>query len=646
MKKVVLSLFLAIVCLPIAFAQSGSRPIHTVSKTSCGPFKWIDSVTYTTTTVAYYETDTALFILDLIVNQGVVDTDMVTDINGTCFASWHGKKIFKAGTQLDTIKMADGCDSIVKLNVVLTGFNEDELTKEVCGQYKSTWDSVYKTSGTYVFTDSVKCKITTLDLTVNPIYKDSAHVVVTPVTAGCYYRLGDSVYNDLNKTHMNYLKSSKGCDSLVAIRITSFTNQQYDTTVAQYCGDTYKWALANNAQYTVAGEYDTLMYSADSVCEMRYHLNLIFYEKDTVIVDGPYCAQKTFDFRNNASTTYYFTATESGVWGYHADTTEGYQQDSSLYTMNLGNGCITRVKLDVTILQPEERYQDTIDTTYCNSFKYKFNGKSKTYTHSGEYELYDHKYSDDIVSDYSACYNIHGYLKLTLKYSTGDTVRVTACDSYTWHNVTYTRDTLVSGVLKDSANHNIKNIQGCDSVGRMTLTINRSPVAHIEGEWMLQAGDTTVLRAVSDMDDVRYRWYVDGAAPEANNKDSLVVVVPADEPGNISVQLITTATYSGNNSCADTSWLTITARNLGIDESEDMQVSIYPNPASRFVSINSPETLSEIVVYNAIGQRVLQNNEQGNTVKLDLSQLSNGSYTMSISTANGASTTRKLIIKK
>jgi len=66
---------------------------------------------------------------------------------------------------------------------------------------------------------------------------------------------------------------------------------------------------------------------------------------------------------------------------------------------------------------------------------------------------------------------------------------------------------------------------------------------------------------------------------------------------------------------------------IGISESK-FQPKIYPNPSNDFITIDYPEILTNISVYNTLGQ--IQNVTYNNN-KVDLSSLPNGTYTLVIS---------------
>lgn len=635
MKKVLLSLILAIVCIPMAIGQATTTAVNVIDTTVCSAYKWIDSVTYTKDTVAMF-TDTAtntVYVLNLTVQSPVADTAEAIALNGTCRVLWNNEYLYQAGEFIDTLKTADGCDSLVKVAVTLSGFGDTTLSVTNCGSYTASWGETLATSGVYMKTDSNACLNITLNLTVNSANTDTTGMVVEDVNAGCYYKFYDQIITDTNTVHYAMDTNRFGCDSVVAIRVVSYTGTQNDTTVVNYCGTSYKWNLINKT-YTTAGNYDTIIVNADSTCTMNYRLELTFGENDSLIVAGPYCAQHSYNFRHsdNTSQNYKPTYDSTGIYSYN--------DDPNLYVYNPLTGCISHLTIDLTIWQPERRERDYIvDTTVCDEFTFwvdsRINNSKKYTTDTVVTHVYE-KRTNNKISNYKSCYDSVGTLQLHVKYKSYNDTNVTACDFFYWD---FDQQTYTSSTTQTKTIDGIKNHVGCDSVGRLKLTINKSPNVQISGDWMLEPGDTTILRAVADMSNLSYRWFENDVA--SGTKDTLLVVAPANG-NNVNIKLISTT----NKHCSDTTWMVVTSNNMGIDDAEGANVSIFPNPASRFVTINSSSVISQVVVYNAIGQQVMLRNEHSNKVQLDLARLAAGSYIMRILTSDGAELNRKLIVSK
>jgi hypothetical protein len=81
---------------------------------------------------------------------------------------------------------------------------------------------------------------------------------------------------------------------------------------------------------------------------------------------------------------------------------------------------------------------------------------------------------------------------------------------------------------------------------------------------------------------------------------------------------------------------------LSIEESTANLFSIYPNPTNGLLIINSASTVSEISVYNNLGQLLLTSEK---TDQVDISSLSDGIYFVKIKAENGQTETKKVVKK-
>lgn len=84
--------------------------------------------------------------------------------------------------------------------------------------------------------------------------------------------------------------------------------------------------------------------------------------------------------------------------------------------------------------------------------------------------------------------------------------------------------------------------------------------------------------------------------------------------------------------------LTVTATQLGVNEFAKAQVKYYPNPAGNVLNFSSPETVSEIQIFNFLGQKVLDRKLNANDGQIDVSNLANGNYVVQTTTIIGTET--------
>lgn len=697
MKKVLFSLLMAFVCLPMAIGQTKDAPVvQTIDTTVCGSLTWEGNI-YTSDTVLFFLHGDSALVIRLTIDTGSISTNNTvaacdqytapwgeiltvsgnynvdTTINGCvqhhvlnltinnnvtaateyvtaeCAYTWNGLTITDTELHFDTLNTAAGCDSVISLQV--TSFTHQVVindTVAACGSFVSAWNETYTASGDYsdTATNDGCTTVRNLNLTINGIYTDTADVVVENVTGGCNYVWHGQTFTDTNETHYTTVQTVAGCDSIIAINITGYTNHNYDTTYVEQCGNRYPASYTatwygrvfenpdtnfTNTPSNPVLEGDTVTVEANG-CTVHHHLHLTFvHDYDTIALRG--CDEVRYTFASRLG--------RSGVRDTAFFTTSGeYDQDTNgvdLYSRHFNTRCITHHHLDVTVVEPEQHVRlDTIVANKCDSYTFKFRNYQITVTSDTAFE-YTYQYHD-INND--LCFDSVMNVDITIRHSSHRDTVVVACDTFTWNfnGKLYN----VSGVYKQTID-DTTNSQGCDSIGQLTLTVNKTPVVSIEGNWILQPGETANLSANCIESNVDFKWYTGTSTTPASTTATLSVTPENGE--NVDVHLVTTKSYAGNHSCAANNWITVTS-NVGIDDVESMMVNIYPNPTSRVINVQSTDGVSEVVIYNAIGQQVLRQNGNGDRMQLDLGNLASGNYTVRITGATGEQVTRKINVSK
>jgi concanavalin A-like lectin/glucanase superfamily protein/type IX secretion system substrate protein len=207
-------------------------------------------------------------------------------------------------------------------------------------------------------------------------------------------------------------------------------------------------------------------------------------------------------------------------------------------------------------------------------------------------------------------------LNLTINNSSNGTDVVSACGSYTWiDNVTYTSNNI-------TATHTLTggNVNGCDSIVTLNLTI-----INIDNSVTNNAPTLTANQSGAS-----YRWL------DCDNGNAVIT-------GETSQNF--TATVTGNyaveitvGNCIDTS----ACENIvvvGIDEEKtNFNVSIFPNPTNGLITINFNDGLNQETNYTvtSIEGKVIttQTNIVTNNVIIDLSNESKGVYFLKINSEN------------
>lgn len=99
------------------------------------------------------------------------------------------------------------------------------------------------------------------------------------------------------------------------------------------------------------------------------------------------------------------------------------------------------------------------------------------------------------------------------------------------------------------------------------------------------------------------------------------------------------------NGTCESSYLAITVSEiLSTGTAVLKNISVYPNPATANVIINSNDVISQITVSNLLGQRVLSLTNNATTATVNMASLPAGTYAVKVYTAQGNATIK--VIKK
>ncbi len=83
----------------------------------------------------------------------------------------------------------------------------------------------------------------------------------------------------------------------------------------------------------------------------------------------------------------------------------------------------------------------------------------------------------------------------------------------------------------------------------------------------------------------------------------------------------------------------------GIADVENVEMSMYPNPANDYVMISSSSVIKEVAVINALGQKVATYTTNAENVRLDTQDLAKGVYMISILTNEGSAVKKLTVVK-
>lgn len=198
--------------------------------------------------------------------------------------TFGGQPLSTSGTYQDTLTASNGCDSIVTLNLTVLPVSRDTIDVSICETTSYTFGAQTLTvAGVYADTlvAANGCdSIITLNLSILPLARDSISV---SICAGETYTFGSQTLSVAGIYSDTLLAvAANGCDSIITLELIVRPVSR-DTINASICaGETY---IFGSQTLSVAGTYvDTLI--AANACDSIVVLNLIINPvfQDTLVV--------------------------------------------------------------------------------------------------------------------------------------------------------------------------------------------------------------------------------------------------------------------------------------------------------------------------------------------------------------------------
>lgn len=119
----------------------------------------------------------------------------------------------------------------------------------------------------------------------------------------------------------------------------------------------------------------------------------------------------------------------------------------------------------------------------------------------------------------------------------------------------------------------------------------------------------------------------------------------AVEPGDYTY-CVTYVYESGGESCPDANCAEVSLT-VDIKTNNLSQIKVYPNPTNSTLNIDFTHNVNRVVIYNYVGQIVLDNNVMDETsIQIDVSNYQDGAYLLRFITSQGQSLTKKIIVTK
>ena len=361
---------------------------------------------------------------------------------GTSY-DFHGRHLTAGGTYRDTLQTYLGCDSVVRVNIVMRENEYHPTNGRICDGNSYIWSiSGYKRnalgnlvqttirdtltqSGMYADTTLLTqygcANKHNLTLVVNPVYNDTIYDTICYGSSysghGFNIPLVQIENRDYTIDRVNSLRSRFGCDSITTLKLQVW--QKYNTHIYD--------TITENGHYdffgrtlTTAGIYSSTLESVHG-CDSTIMLHLFVHMNARTDFNADICQGQTY--------------TENG---FNADSTGTYYQ--RLQTIH---GADSIVVLNLVV---HPTYDDTVQAAICQGESYTLYGFNETtagtYTHADTSRygcdslftlvltvnpVYDTTISAEIIEDNDYVFNGRRLTEQGVYYDTLQTVN--GCDS-------------------------------------------------------------------------------------------------------------------------------------------------------------------------------------------------------------------------
>lgn len=484
------------------------------------------------------------------------------------FYTWN-----RSGSYKDTIPNSVNCDSIISINLTISGNTTATINAKVCDFYLSPSKKAFWTkSGTYtdVIPNKAGCdSIIIVNLTVN----NSNSVNVKVNSCGPYTSPSKKYIWTISGDYVDTLKNRSGCDSTINIGLTINKESRSTINVKQcngYKSPSGKHTWVNSGKYT-----DTI--SSYIGCDSIITINLTINNQKATSLKITQCER-------------YVSPSKKYIW-----TKSGVYKD----TIPTKAGCDSIFTINLTI-------------HYNSSAVLQLKGCENKLSPSGKYLWKASGVYDDTLKNKAGC---DSFITVDLKlYTKASSVQFkSACIQFISPSQKYIWTK--SGKYQDT----IATKNGCDSILTINLTIFEVNIRVTQNDPVLTA----------EAFGANYQWLdckSNYSVITGENKQSFT----AKTTGEYAVEI----TEGG---CKDTSaCYTITKLSSpGLDR--NIQLDVFPNPFNDKLTLTSSQSLinARITLLNIMGDKIFELTENsGSYFEIDLKDISKGIYVLELSEGN------------
>ena len=195
----------------------GATATITATANDCYEFvSWNDGNTDNPRTITIEENITLTANFEAIVYESILNVSICAGAN----YNENGFNVSEAGTYTQTFQTANGCDSVVTLNLSVNSVLTNELFATICeGQVYTENNFNVSEAGVYTqnLTSVNGCdSIVTLTVSVNPVFDTTINATINPGETYSEFGFNESE----SGTYVQNLQTEAGCDSTITLNLT------------------------------------------------------------------------------------------------------------------------------------------------------------------------------------------------------------------------------------------------------------------------------------------------------------------------------------------------------------------------------------------------------------------------------------------
>ncbi len=321
-----------------------------------------DAGTYTSNLTTIDGCD-SIITTNLLVSDAYLITLMASICDGESFILPDGTSVTDAGVYVSTLTTADGCDSIVEVELTLTPTFTLTEDVEICegGTYTLPDGTVVSDAGTYL------SNLTTIDgcdstITTNLIVSDAYLVTLTPsICEGDTYILPDGTETPDAGSYTYTFTSTLGCDSIVEVELT-LTPTFTLTEGAEVCHGT-SYILPDGTEVTDAGTYISNLTTIDG-CDSIITTTLTILPVYDLLEDVVICEGSSYILPDGSEVT------DAGIYISEFESINGCD---SIITTSIEVGVVFTETLTPAICEGESYLlPDGTSTSDAGSYSFAF----------------------------------------------------------------------------------------------------------------------------------------------------------------------------------------------------------------------------------------------------------------------------------